>query len=85
MRGCTAWDDWCAGLRCQNGHRFDYRNGLDFIERGRKEPFTLFEEMPDETVASLARDYVEDPDDEWDKVPKGALAAMKQFLLTRGD
>ena len=78
-----AWDSWCSGLRCQNGHRFDYRNGLHFIDGNESTGFTLLEEMPDEDALFLSRRYVEDQDNPWIQLPRAALQAMMDFLRTR--
>ena len=82
MNPCPACDSWCAGLSCPNGHRFDCRNGLHFIERDDGTGFTLIEEMPDETVVFLCRRYVKDTGNPWLKPPCPALQAMEEFLRT---
>jgi len=91
MQGCRAWDDWCLGMRCQTGHRFDYRSGLHFIEADEGTGFTLVEEMPDETVTFLSQRYTEEPPEDPQlqvfpglTAPQKALEAMKEFLRASG-
>jgi hypothetical protein len=82
MSGCEALDPgYCLGLCCPSGHRYDFRNGLNFIEADGPTFFSIRYETPDEDVLHCAKWLVLNQDCWFLNIPRLAMAAISDFII----